>query len=182
MPPSWVKAMHWRKIRSSTLMNRVSSRRATVKASSLTIKLHHRFDFTSSVAAPDLLTWFEVIGYTVLLSSDIVFLTALFNWIDHIVRAPKPRPYGESSPVRVREASPLLRSVSPWEKAGFPPAGSGEAARMLSVFPTEATAPSFMANPKGYIVVYPTERSCKHRAERSSYTGLVLANRLHRSW
>ena len=55
-------------------MNRVPSRRATVKASSLKIKLHHRFNFTSSVAAPDLLTWFEVIGYTVLLSPDIVFL------------------------------------------------------------------------------------------------------------
>ena len=55
-------------------MNPAPSQRATVKASSLTIKLHHRFDFTSSVAAPDLLTWFEVTGYTVLLSSDIVFL------------------------------------------------------------------------------------------------------------
>lgn len=51
-------------------MNLGLSKIATVKASSLPKRLRHR-DFTPSVAVPDLLTWFEVIGYTVLLSPDM---------------------------------------------------------------------------------------------------------------
>ena len=51
-------------------MNLALSRIAIVKATSLPKRLRHR-DFTSSVALPDLFTWFDVIGYTVLLSSDM---------------------------------------------------------------------------------------------------------------
>ena len=51
-------------------MNPARPTRATV-TSSFTRKLRRRFDFRQSVAAPSLLTWFEVIGYTVLLEQDI---------------------------------------------------------------------------------------------------------------
>ncbi len=51
-------------------MNPAQPKRATV-TSSFTRKLRRRFDFKQSVAAPSLLTWFEVIGYTVLLEPDI---------------------------------------------------------------------------------------------------------------
>ena len=51
-------------------MNLALPRIVTVKASSLPRRLRHR-DFTPSVALPDLLTWFDVIGYTVLSSSDM---------------------------------------------------------------------------------------------------------------
>lgn len=44
---------------------------ATVKVSSLPRRLRKSFDFASSAAVPDLLTWFEVIGYNVLLEADI---------------------------------------------------------------------------------------------------------------
>lgn len=47
-------------------------RRTMVKASSLTIKLRHRLALTPSVATPDLLTWFEVIGYTVLSEPEMI--------------------------------------------------------------------------------------------------------------
>lgn len=49
----------------------LSRRIATVKISSLPRRLRKSFDFTSSVPVPDLLTWFEVIGYNVLLEADI---------------------------------------------------------------------------------------------------------------
>lgn len=52
-------------------MNRALLRIATVKATSFPTKLRRRFNSSPSVVVPDLLTWFEVIGYTVLLESDI---------------------------------------------------------------------------------------------------------------
>ncbi|RCJ41064.1 hypothetical protein A6770_36420 [Nostoc minutum NIES-26] len=52
-------------------MNPAQLRQTTVKASRITRKLRRRFDFTQSAPAPSLLTWFEVIGYTVLLEPDI---------------------------------------------------------------------------------------------------------------
>ncbi|KAB8330019.1 type I restriction endonuclease subunit R [Scytonema tolypothrichoides VB-61278] len=52
-------------------MNSALSRIATMKASRLTTRLRRRFDIKPSRTAPDLLTLFEVIGYTVLLESDI---------------------------------------------------------------------------------------------------------------
>jgi type I site-specific restriction-modification system R (restriction) subunit len=54
-------------------MNPAQPKRATV-TSSISRKLRRHFDFKQSVAAPSLLTWFEVIGYTVLLESDITSL------------------------------------------------------------------------------------------------------------
>ncbi|MDF5713461.1 MAG: type I restriction endonuclease [Rhizonema sp. NSF051] len=51
-------------------MNLALPRIATVKASSLPKRLRHR-DFTPSATLPDLLTWFDVIGYTILSSSDM---------------------------------------------------------------------------------------------------------------
>ena len=54
-------------------MNPTQPTRATV-TSSIPRKLRRRFDFKQSVAAPSLLTWFEVIGYTVLLEQDIASL------------------------------------------------------------------------------------------------------------
>ncbi|GAX45170.1 type I site-specific deoxyribonuclease chain R [Tolypothrix sp. NIES-4075] len=54
-------------------MNQTQPTRATV-TSSIPRKLRRRFDFKQSVAAPSLLTWFEVIGYTVLLEQDIASL------------------------------------------------------------------------------------------------------------
>ncbi|MDZ7957466.1 MAG: type I restriction endonuclease [Aulosira sp. DedQUE10] len=52
-------------------MNPAQRRIATVRASSLARKLRHRLHLTPLIAAPSILTWFEVIGYTVLLESDI---------------------------------------------------------------------------------------------------------------
>ncbi|NMG06819.1 type I restriction endonuclease [Brasilonema sp. UFV-L1] len=52
-------------------MNPALSRIATVKASRLTTRLCRRFNIKSSPIAPDLLTLFEVIGYTVFLEADI---------------------------------------------------------------------------------------------------------------
>ncbi|MBW4624481.1 MAG: hypothetical protein KME49_02930 [Brasilonema octagenarum HA4186-MV1] len=52
-------------------MNSALSTIATIKASRLTTRLRRRFDIKPSRTAPDLLTLFEVIGYTVLLESDI---------------------------------------------------------------------------------------------------------------
>lgn len=52
-------------------MNCALSRIATIKASRLTTRLRRRFDIKPSTTALDLLTLFEVIGYTVLLESDI---------------------------------------------------------------------------------------------------------------
>lgn len=54
-------------------MNPTQPTRATV-TSSIPRKLRRRFDLKQSVAAPSLLTWFEVIGYTVLLEQDIASL------------------------------------------------------------------------------------------------------------
>lgn len=54
-------------------MNPTQPTRATV-TSSIRRKLRRRFDFRQSVAVPSLLTWFEVIGYTVLLEQDIASL------------------------------------------------------------------------------------------------------------
>jgi type I site-specific restriction-modification system R (restriction) subunit len=54
-------------------MSPTEPKRATVTGS-ITLKLRRRFDFKQSVAAPSLLTWFEVIGYTVLLEQDIASL------------------------------------------------------------------------------------------------------------
>lgn len=54
-------------------MNPAQPTRATV-TSSISRKLRRRFDFRQSVATPSLLTWFEVIGYTVLLEQDIASL------------------------------------------------------------------------------------------------------------
>ncbi|QMS92406.1 hypothetical protein HUN01_34245 [Nostoc edaphicum CCNP1411] len=56
-------------------MNPAQLKKTTAKASRVTKKLRRRFDFTQS-AMPGLgaqyaLTWFEVIGYTVLLEPDI---------------------------------------------------------------------------------------------------------------
>ncbi|MBO3462327.1 type I restriction endonuclease [Aetokthonos hydrillicola Thurmond2011] len=54
-------------------MRSASIRRTAVKLSNFPIKLRHHFGFTVfSVAFPDLLTWFEVLGYTVLLEPDII--------------------------------------------------------------------------------------------------------------
>ncbi|MDF5737860.1 MULTISPECIES: type I restriction endonuclease [unclassified Nostoc] len=54
-------------------MNPAQLKKPTAKASRVTRKLRRRFDLRRSVmpAASSLLTWFEVIGYTVLLESDI---------------------------------------------------------------------------------------------------------------
>ncbi|MBD2775206.1 type I restriction endonuclease [Iningainema tapete] len=52
-------------------MNRALLRIATVNATSFPTKLRRRFNSSPSIAVPDFLTWFEVIGYTVLLESDI---------------------------------------------------------------------------------------------------------------
>lgn len=52
-------------------MNPAQLKKTTAKASCVTRKLRRRFDVTQSVITPSLLTWFEVIGYTVLLESDI---------------------------------------------------------------------------------------------------------------
>ncbi|GAA6615155.1 type I restriction endonuclease [Scytonema sp. NUACC26] len=52
-------------------MNIGSLRTATVKASRLLLRLHHHFHSKPLSVAPDPLTWFEVIGYTVLLESDV---------------------------------------------------------------------------------------------------------------
>lgn len=52
-------------------MNPAQLRQTTVKASRVVRKLRRRFDLTQSAIAPSLLTWFEVIGYTVLLEPDI---------------------------------------------------------------------------------------------------------------
>src|SRR3712207_4293224 len=52
-------------------MNPALSRIATVKASRLTTRLRQRFNIKPSPTAPDLLTLFEVIGYTVFLEADI---------------------------------------------------------------------------------------------------------------
>ncbi|MCC5604994.1 hypothetical protein [Nostoc favosum] len=52
-------------------MNPAQLKKTTAKASRVTRKLRCRFDFTESVITPSLLTWFEVIGYTVLLEPDI---------------------------------------------------------------------------------------------------------------
>lgn len=52
-------------------MNPAQLKKTTAKASCVTRKLRRRFDVTQSVITPSLLTWFEVIGYTVLLEPDI---------------------------------------------------------------------------------------------------------------
>ncbi|MBN3895645.1 MAG: type I restriction endonuclease subunit R [Nostoc sp. NOS(2021)] len=52
-------------------MNPAQLKKTTAKASRVTRKLRRRFDLTQSVITPSLLTWFEVIGYTVLLEPDI---------------------------------------------------------------------------------------------------------------
>mgnify|MGYP001770951305 CR=1 FL=1 len=52
-------------------MNPAQLRQTTVKASHVKRKIRRRFNFAQSVIAPSLLTWFEVIGYTVLLEPDI---------------------------------------------------------------------------------------------------------------
>ncbi|MEH1847167.1 MAG: type I restriction endonuclease [Nostoc sp.] len=59
-------------------MNPAQLKKTTAKASRVTRKLHCRFDLRQSVMpaagyayTPSLLTWFEVIGYTVLLEPDI---------------------------------------------------------------------------------------------------------------
>ncbi|BAY24202.1 type I site-specific deoxyribonuclease chain R [Calothrix sp. NIES-2100] len=52
-------------------MNLAQRRIATVRASSLARKLRHRLHLTPLIVEPSILTWFEVIGYTVLLQSDI---------------------------------------------------------------------------------------------------------------
>lgn len=52
-------------------MNPVQTKITTVKASRYLRKLHKRQQFTSLMTTPYLLTWFEVIGYTVALESDI---------------------------------------------------------------------------------------------------------------
>ncbi|MBW4633650.1 MAG: hypothetical protein KME30_17665 [Iphinoe sp. HA4291-MV1] len=43
-----------------------------MKANRLTTRLRRRFDIKPSPIAPDLLTLFEVIGYTVVLEADII--------------------------------------------------------------------------------------------------------------
>ncbi|ARV57237.1 hypothetical protein BZZ01_00075 [Nostocales cyanobacterium HT-58-2] len=52
-------------------MNPALSRIATIKVSRLTTRLRQRFDIKPSPIAPDLLTFFEVIGYIVFLAADI---------------------------------------------------------------------------------------------------------------
>lgn len=52
-------------------MNPAQLKKTTTKASRVTRKLCRRFDVRQSVVTPSLLTWFEVIGYTVLLEPDI---------------------------------------------------------------------------------------------------------------
>jgi type I site-specific restriction-modification system R (restriction) subunit len=52
-------------------MNSAQLKQATLKAIGLRRKLRRHFDLTQSVITPSLLTWFEVIGYTVLLEPDI---------------------------------------------------------------------------------------------------------------
>lgn len=52
-------------------MNPVQRRIATVKASTLAKKFSHSLNLTPLIAEPSILTWFEVIGYTVLLQSEI---------------------------------------------------------------------------------------------------------------
>ncbi|MEH1932555.1 MAG: type I restriction endonuclease [Nostoc sp.] len=52
-------------------MNPAQLKKTTAKASRVTRKLRRRFDLTQSVITPYALTWFEVIGYTVLLEPDI---------------------------------------------------------------------------------------------------------------
>ena len=59
-------------------MNPAQLRQTNVKASRVTRKLRRRFEITQSAMpaagyayAPSFLTWFEVIGYTVLLESDV---------------------------------------------------------------------------------------------------------------
>lgn len=53
-------------------MNSGLPKRATVKASGISQTFDYHFDLTTSVTVPPLLTWFEVIGYTVLLNSQTV--------------------------------------------------------------------------------------------------------------
>lgn len=52
-------------------MNPAQLKKTTAKASCVTRKLRRHFEITQSVITPSLLTWFEVIGYTVLLEPDI---------------------------------------------------------------------------------------------------------------
>lgn len=54
-------------------MNPAQRRQTTVKARYLARKLRRRFDLRQSAIAPSLLTWFEVIGYTVVLEPDIAW-------------------------------------------------------------------------------------------------------------
>ncbi|MCC5639085.1 hypothetical protein LC593_25290 [Nostoc sp. CHAB 5844] len=66
-----MKTWHRLKIKSLSPNNPIKLRRTIVKASSLAKKFRPDWNLTPSVAVDSLLTWFEVIGYTVELEADI---------------------------------------------------------------------------------------------------------------
>lgn len=52
-------------------MNFRLPRKARVKASGVPQTLEHDCDYITSVATPPLLTWFDVMGYTVMLEAEM---------------------------------------------------------------------------------------------------------------
>ncbi|GEM_PF-910277 len=109
--------------------------RATV-TSSISRKLRRRFDFRQSVAAPSLLTWFEVIGYTVLLEQDIASLRE----------------------IQKIKCSTLLPRIP---------------------YCADRSTTFGFAVPKAQVEHFITGKCLKYRIGRTSYSEVILRDRLH---